>query len=371
LPAAGTIFRNRLICRNDLRSSGGRRILAIHEQRNNVRVAAEARLCRVIERNIGNDFCVCPCDAGDGITGVERMRTIVFIFLITLLSTSGALAHDTESLGARPAWTFDPWIVGPLLTLGVLYAIGSFALWRRTAMGRNIRRWQALAFFSSWLTLAGALVSPLHWLGEHLFSFHMIEHEILMAIAAPLLVIARPIGAWLWSLPRNPRVAMGRFLRRPAVSATWQWLSSGRNATLIHGVTIWAWHAPVLFDAAVTGAAVHRLQHLSFLLTAVLFWWSVFRRSNTGLAAWHLFVTMLHTSVLGALMALAPRVLYQAQTATAAAWGLTPLEDQQLAGLIMWVPAGTVYAGAALALTTLWIRHSSETGRRSDAIGAL
>jgi cytochrome c oxidase assembly factor CtaG len=258
-----------------------------------------------------------------------------------------------------------------LLILGTLYAIGSFALWRRTAMGRNIRRWQALAFFSGWLALAGALVSPLHWLGEHLFSFHMIEHEILMAVAAPLLVIARPIGAWLWSLPRNLRVAVGRFLRKPAVSATWQWLSSGRNATLIHGVTIWAWHAPVLFDAAVAGVAVHRLQHLSFLLTAVLFWWSVFRRSNTGLAAWHLFVTMLHTSVLGALMALAPRVLYQAQTATAAMWGLTPLEDQQLAGLIMWVPVGTVYAGAALALTTLWIRHSGETGRRSDAIGAL
>ena len=120
----------------------------------------------------------------------------------------------------------------------------------------------------------------------------------------------------------------------------------------MHGVAIWAWHAPILFDAAVTNIVLHRLQHLSFLLTAIVFWWSVLRNSNAGLAAWHLFVTMLHTSVLGALMALAPRVLYQAQTATAAAWGLTPLEDQQLAGIIMWVPAGTIYAGAALAMLT-------------------
>jgi len=198
----------------------------------------------------------------------------------------------------------------------------------------------------------------------------MIEHEILMAISAPLLVLARPIGTFLWSLPRGIRLSAGRFLRRPAVNAIWQWLSVGRNATLLHGVAIWAWHAPVLFEAAVVNVTVHRLQHLSFLLTAVLFWWSVFRRGDVGVAAWHLFVTMLHTSVLGALMALAPRVLYEAQTATAAKWGLTPLEDQQLAGLVMWVPAGTIYAGAALVLTAIWIRHSGEMQRREDVVSA-
>ena len=140
---------------------------------------------------------------------------------------------------------------------------------------------------------------------------------------------------------------------------------------MLHGIAIWAWHAPVLFDAAVTNVAMHRLQHLSFLLTAMLFWWSVLYCSNAGAAAWHLFITMMHTGILGALMALAPRVLYQAQTATAAEWGLTPLQDQQLAGLIMWVPAGTIYAGAAIALTVLWIRKSGDMRRRSDAIGAL
>jgi cytochrome c oxidase assembly factor CtaG len=151
----------------------------------------------------------------------------------------------------------------------------------------------------------------------------------------------------------------------------WQWLRSGRNATLLHGIAIWAWHAPILFDAAVTNVVLHRLQHLSFLLTAIVFWWSVLRNDNAGLAAWHLFVTMLHTSILGALMALAPHVLYQAQTATSSAWGLTPLEDQQLAGIIMWVPAGTIYAGAALALLTIWIRQSGATGRNRDAFSVL
>jgi putative membrane protein len=143
------------------------------------------------------------------------------------------------------------------------------------------------------------------------------------------------------------------------VLAAWAFLSNGRNGTLLHGVAIWVWHAPPMFDAAVTDVALHRLQHLSFFLTAVLFWWSVCWRSEAGAAAWHVVITMLHTSILGALMTLAPRVLYSTQTSAATAFGLTPLEDQQLAGLIMWVPAGTIYAGAALALLALWIRRSS------------
>jgi putative membrane protein len=205
------------------------------------------------------------------------------------------LAHGTEPHGIAAMWTFDPWIVTPLFIGGVLYAMGLAVLWRRAGADRRIRGWQAAAYFAGWMSLAIALVSPLHWLGEHVFTFHMIEHEIVMAISAPLLVMARPIGALLWSLPRDARLALGHLLRRPSVDAAWRWLSGGRNATLLHGLAIWSWHAPSMFDAAVANIAVHRLQHLSFLLTAILFWWSVLQRSVSGVAAWHLFITMLHT----------------------------------------------------------------------------
>jgi putative membrane protein len=101
------------------------------------------------------------------------------------------------------------------------------------------------------------------------------------------------------------------------------------------------------------------LQHLSFLVSALLFWYSLLRTSrSSGEALWHLFFTMLHMSLLGALLALSPRVLYLAQTAHSLAFGLTPLEDQQLAGIVMWVPAGTIYAGAALFFAARWIRPS-------------
>jgi len=287
------------------------------------------------------------------------MRTIAAAVTLLLLALAQAHAHG-EATHERAEWTLDPWILTPLLVSASLYAAGVFVLWRRAGWGRGIQPWQVAAYVFGWLALTTALVSPLHWLGEHLFTFHMIEHEIVMVLAAPLIAASRPLGALLWGLPKRFRIGMGLLLRTRLEAQLWRFLTRPVNAMVLHGVAIWIWHAPLLFDAAVTHDPVHRLQHLSFLLTALLFWWSLIRRADYGVALGHLFVTMLHTSVLGALMALAPRVLYQVQTADAPSWGLTPLEDQQLAGVMMWVPAGTVYAGAALAFAALWISHSDK-----------
>jgi putative membrane protein len=296
------------------------------------------------------------------------MRTLALALLVTCVGAHAALAHADVAHGREGLrWTFDPWIIGPLSAAAMLYAVGFLLLWPRAGRGRRSTGRHALAYAAGWLSLAGALVSPLHWLGEQVLTFHMIEHEIVMAIAAPLLVLARPTGALLWGMPRKFRFGLVRIARRPLSRTCWDWLTTGRNATMLHGIAIWAWHAPVLFDAAVANVAVHRMQHLSFFATAVLFWWSVLRRSDSGLAAWHLFVTMLHTSILGALMTLAPRLVYGAQTAHAVQWGLSPLQDQQLAGIVMWVPAGAIYAAAALALTAIWITRSSAGLRRNHA----
>ena len=299
------------------------------------------------------------------------MPALIAFIIAALLSGSPALAHGTEIHFSHSIWTFDPWIVVPLTIAGALYTVGTWRLLGRARESRTSIVWRAAAFSTGWLTLVAALISPLHWLGEHLFTFHMIEHEILMAVSAPMIVVARPIGALMWGLPRRIRRSMGAMMKSRIAQAFWEWASRGTTATALHAIAIWAWHAPVLFDAAVTNVALHRLQHLSFLATAVLFWWSVLWRSNRGVAAWHLFVTMLHTSILGALMALAPHVLYSAQTRVSQAWGLTPLEDQQLAGMVMWIPAGTIYAGAALALLALWISTSGKGGGHAQSLSAL
>ncbi|HEY4113500.1 MAG TPA: cytochrome c oxidase assembly protein [Rhizomicrobium sp.] len=261
-------------------------------------------------------------------------------------------------------WEFDPFVVAPLAVSAVLYSAGVARLWRRAGIGRGVRRWQAASFATGWMMLVVALVSPLHEFGEHLFAAHMIEHEILMAVAAPLLALSRPIGAFLFALPKSWREWLSRRGHDGWIAWPWRWLTRPLNATILHGIAIWVWHMPALFDATVTNENMHRLQHLSFLVTALFFWWALLGhpRRNYGSASLHVAATMVHTGILGALIALAPRLLYVTQTMDAPAFGLTPMEDQQLAGLIMWVPAGTIYAAVALALLAFWI---TAKGRRA------
>lgn len=278
--------------------------------------------------------------------------------LLLLLLPLPAWAHGGDEF--LPSWTFDPYVVTPLLVAGALYTVGLARLWRRAGWGRGIRLWQAGSYALGWLALAGALVTPLHWLGERLFTAHMVEHEVVMAVAAPLIALARPIGAVVWALPVRMRTKTGRIARGTMLGPL--------AATVVHGAVIWIWHTPVLFDAAVVSTPVHRLQHVCFLVSALAFWWALVRRCERGAAVLHLFATATHTGLLGALLVVAPRVLYLQQTANAADWGLTPLEDQQLAGLVMWIPAGTVYAGAALAFAALWIRHSGQGWRPGHAL---
>jgi putative membrane protein len=299
------------------------------------------------------------------------MRAAVLI--LALVASGEASAHTGhvhwDELDAT--WTFDPWVVGPLTASSVLYVIGVARLWSRAGRGRGVHGWQVACFAAAWLMLVAALVAPLHWLGGRLFTAHMIEHEILMAVAAPLLVVARPIGAILWALPASWRRASGGLAQTPVLATLWGWLTDPLIATVLHGIALWAWHVPAFYEAALASGRLHWLQHLSFFVTALFFWWSLLRgrarERGYGAAVMYLFATSLHTGLLGILLALARQPLYPAQTRTALEWGLTSLEDQQLAGLVMWVPAGLVYAAAALALAGVWIARSGAVARRGDA----
>jgi putative membrane protein len=194
-------------------------------------------------------------------------------------------------------------------------------------------------------------VSPLHAIGEHSLSVHMIEHELLMAIAAPLLVLSRPIPALLWGLPRETRIVLGSVARTP-IRGVWRSLTQPHAATVLHGAAIWAWHVPFLFQAALAHEGIHWLQHASFLGSAIMFWWALLRanreRAAYAIAVGNLFATSMHTGLLGALMVVSTRLFYVTTSSTGIPWNLNPLQDQQLAGLIMWVPGGLIYAGAAI-----------------------
>lgn len=271
---------------------------------------------------------------------------------------AGELHHLDASTVLR-WWTWDPAVVLLLAASAWLYRVGLSRLWRRAGVDSGVRRWEAACFAAGWLSLVVALVSPLDALGGILFSAHMAQHEVLILIAAPLLVLGRPLAPFLWALPRGGRETAGRWVQSPTFAATWRFLTAPLAVWVIHGLALWIWHLPALYQATLDDDFIHTLQHLSFFGSAALFWWSLvhgrFGRLGYGAAVLYVFTTSLHSGILGALLTFAPRLWYPIYEARTSQWGLSPLEDQQLAGLIMWVPAGIVFALLGLALFAAWL----------------
>lgn len=281
-----------------------------------------------------------------------------------VLLPEAAFAHPVASLGPSglwSAWSWEPAVIVILVTSGALYLAGLGRLWSKS-VGTGIRVWEAAAFAGGWLAAALALVSPLHALGGSLFSAHMAQHELLIAVSAPLLVLGRPLIPFLWALPPNWRSGLGGMTRNSIVSALWSVLTRPSVAFALHAIALWAWHLPGPYQSTITSETMHSLQHLSFISTALLFWWTVFgaRYSMLGYggAVFYLFATALQTGALGALLTFAPGLWYPAYAATAPAWGLSPLEDQQLGGIIMWIPGSIPYVIAGLVLFARWLKES-------------
>ena len=132
---------------------------------------------------------------------------------------------------------------------------------------------------------------------------------------------------------------------------------------LLHGATLWSWHIPYLYDASVEYEWVHALQHTMFLGSALLFWWTLVHgrhgRLSSGIGVLYCFTTTIHTSVLGALMTFAEQVWYPIYQGRTTAFHLTALQDQQIGGLIMWVPAGVIFTVLGVWLAAVWIQESA------------
>ena len=272
------------------------------------------------------------------------------------------------------AWTFEPGVVVLLLISAAACGFGA------VKMRARARRWpaqfsaSAITFAAGWLVLAISLVSPLHALGSALFSAHMAQHEIMMVLAAPLLIAGRPIVPAVWSLPPSGRLWLQRMVHSPATTSIWRFVSRPLVAFLLHGLAIWMWHAPGFYDAAVRSEIAHTAQHASFLFTALLFWWTILparpARRN-GVALFSLFGTALHTGLLGALLTFSDASWYPVYHTTTGPWGLSPLEDQQLGGLIMWIPGGVTYLVVALLTAARLLRHPASSWSASGVAGSL
>ena len=283
-----------------------------------------------------------------------------------ILAPTLLLAHAGRPPEPHDIWT--DWRPSPVLLILVAVASGAYArglhtVWTRAGRGASISAGQAIAFGAAIGSLLTALASPIDLVSSALFSVHMVQHLILVLVAAPLLAYARPEIAILWALPANIRRRLGRWwVRRRWLRSAWRTISAPAVAWTMHAVALWAWHTPRLYDAAARVEAFHVLEHASFLVTAVLFARPLVARTglarrglSPGAAMVYLFAAAMQSGILGALLTLSQSVWYAAHLTTSGPWGLTPLEDQQIAGVLMWGPAGGAYLLAILWAMRRWL----------------
>jgi putative membrane protein len=259
-------------------------------------------------------------------------------------------------VSAHLHWNLRPEVVLPLLVAAGLYAVGWWRLSRRAST--QITRTRVALALGSLLAIALALVSPLDEYADRLFVAHMVQHMLLIAVAAPALLLADPFPVVVWAPPASVRVPAGRWLRRASLfGRMWTSLTAMRVTWIAYALVLWGWHVPVAYDTALSHRVVHDVEHVTFFIGAVLFWWPVihpaprFRRpAPYALRIVYLVLAAFHTAALGLLLALAPAVLYRSYAATVHPEALGALDDQVWGGTVMWGLGGLIDMIAVLVL---------------------
>ena len=276
------------------------------------------------------------------------------------------IVNALDAPGAFSIW--DIGVLALLACIGALYYRGSARLVDR----RAVRPWyEAAAFTAGWLALVASVLPPLDSYAIRLFSVHMAQHELMMLVGAPLVTMGRPLPICLWGVPDRWRPKAAHALQDHRTLDAWRVLTTPVVAWALHGLTLWIWHIPALYDAAVASEGLHAFQHATFVGTSILFWWGLvygrYGRVGYGAGVFYVFTTVVHSGILGALVTFAGTPLYPIYAAPTTALGVDPLGDQQVAGLLMWIPAGLVLTLLGLALFAAWM---GEAERRSNAASA-
>lgn len=292
--------------------------------------------------------------------------------LAGLLSAGAARAAPPRAAGldgAAGAWSPDPIVIGAVAFATIGYARGARVLRRGAAPRRPLRRAHVAAAGCAFATIVLALASPLDAMADVLFSAHMLQHLALTLVAAPLLAFARVDRVAPWAFgARARRTIAGPILRAGAKLG----LSHPVVVLALYTAVLWTWHVPSLYQLALESELVHFAEHASFVGTAVLLF--RFLRScreraarSAGIGLLVAFAASVQSGALGALLTFAPAAWYPIHASRAAALSsLSPLEDQQIAGLLMWVPGGLVFLGAALALSSAWLSAAESRARRHE-----
>jgi cytochrome c oxidase assembly factor CtaG/cytochrome c2 len=281
---------------------------------------------------------------------------------------------EEKDFSMPPIWTqweWEPWLLACIAAAAAPYAAGMLRMGSRRA--QILGRWRAPSFFGGLLLLFLALMSPLDAVADDLFSAHMLQHMLLLLVIPPLLVYGRPVITWLWAFDVGSRGAIVRGWKWCKLEAVFDFLMRPLCVWALLTAALCYWHLPGPYDAAVRHEWLHDLEHLSFLAFSLAFWTIVIepygRRRALGYGATVVFVVSAGfvMALIGAILTFATTPLYAVHLHTTQAYGLTPLEDQQLAGIIMWIPSNLVHVAALSVVFFAWFRADERRARERVA----
>lgn len=246
------------------------------------------------------------------------------------------------------SWQFSPGVFFALLVSGTIYVRGWNALRRRGS--NRFPFWRLAAFLGGLLTVYVALQSPLDAMAPFSFQVHMAQHLLLMIVAPPLIWLAAPELPMLAGLPKWFRDEWVRpFACWPQLRYALNWLFRPQVAWIAYVATLWIWHAPGCYQAALESQFWHRVEHAMFLAASLLFWHPVMQPypSRPTWSRWllvpYLFLAGVQGTLLSGILTFSPRVLYPHYAAAPNLWNMSPLDDQALAGALMWIPTSIAY----------------------------
>jgi cytochrome c oxidase assembly factor CtaG len=246
------------------------------------------------------------------------------------------------------AWAVDPTILTGLVLAAAVYGLA----WRRIQLTgrRAVPLGYPLAYYLGLFSIALALLGPFDVYNQDSLLMHMSQHLLLLQIAPPLIWLGRPVQLILQAVsPQQSGPVLRVVLRRSWVRGLLTFFSHPLIAFLSFNVAVIFWHVPKMYDLALSHQTIHELEHICFLAGGLLYWWAIIEpvprhhKLRTGFALGSIFLSMLVAEALGAILTLDGSVLYPFYNQTSPLWGLSRLDDQQYAGLLMWVGGGLLY----------------------------
>lgn len=279
------------------------------------------------------------------------------------------MVMDPVTRAILASWNWRPEVILSLLLVGVLYGVGWWRLRRKRRRDRGVANgWRLTAYLAGLLLIALALLSPIETLAGQFFFMHMIQHLLLIMLAPPLLMLANPLPFVLWGLPAGVRHATGRGLsqvlhRESAFRRTLRTVTGPGIVWMVYVSLLVGWHDPNAYNLALTNQWVHDLEHFSFFLPSLAYWWLVIgagprihKQMSTPARMAFVIAAIPPTMLLGVSIAFATAPIYTYYLGVPRPWGLSVLQDQMLGGVIMWVPGSMMYIIATLILAAGWLQ---------------